>query len=67
MFADRITGVVFNPPWTVPAKIAADENGVGPGHAADQADIASIAACATIRTASDTKADPLILQPVAAQ
>ena len=25
MFADRITGVVFNPPWTVPAKIAADE------------------------------------------
>ena len=25
MFTDRVTGVVFNPPWTVPAKIAAEE------------------------------------------
>ncbi len=45
-------------------EIAADEQGVEPWHAADDADVAGVRACAAVRAAGDADAEPFVLDPV---
>src|ERR1700730_13388972 len=48
-------------------EVAADEQGEKPGHAADDANIAGIGPCTTVRATGDADAEPLALEAVTPQ